>query len=62
MTKLVTMSYFPGGIGRAVRRVARRAAVSDDEGGWWLGPIAAPPQIIVVQHWGEELKRLVPTK
>jgi serine/threonine-protein kinase len=24
--------------------------------------IAAPPQIIVVQHWTEELKRLVPTK
>jgi hypothetical protein len=23
---------------------------------------AAPPQIIVVQHWTEELKRLVPTK
>ena len=24
--------------------------------------IAAPPQIIVVQHWTEELKRLVPAK
>ncbi len=23
---------------------------------------AAPPQIIVVQHWTEDLKRLVPTK
>jgi hypothetical protein len=23
---------------------------------------AAPPTIIVVQHWDEELKRLVPTK
>ena len=23
---------------------------------------AAPPSIIVVQHWIEELKRLVPTK
>ena len=23
---------------------------------------AAPPALIVVQHWGEELKRLVPTK
>ena len=23
---------------------------------------AAPPQIIVVQHWTEELKRLVPIK
>ena len=23
---------------------------------------AAPPQVIVVQHWVEELKRLVPTK
>ena len=23
---------------------------------------AAPPQVIVVQHWTEELKRLVPTK
>jgi hypothetical protein len=23
---------------------------------------AAPPSITVVQHWGEELKRLVPTK
>jgi hypothetical protein len=22
---------------------------------------AAPPQIVVVQHWTEELKRLVPT-
>ncbi|MBI1874607.1 MAG: PD40 domain-containing protein [Acidobacteria bacterium] len=25
-------------------------------------PTAAPPQIIVIQHWGEELKRLVPSK
>jgi len=23
---------------------------------------ATPPQVIVVQHWTEELKRLVPTK
>ena len=23
---------------------------------------AAPPSVIVVQHWDEELKRLVPTK
>ena len=23
---------------------------------------AAPPALIVVQHWDEELKRLVPTK
>jgi hypothetical protein len=23
---------------------------------------ATPPQIIVVQHWDEELKRLVPVK
>ena len=23
---------------------------------------AAPTSLIVVQHWGEELKRLVPTK
>ena len=23
---------------------------------------AAPPSFIVVQHWDEELKRLVPTK
>jgi hypothetical protein len=23
---------------------------------------AAPPNIVVVQHWIEELKRLVPTK
>jgi serine/threonine-protein kinase len=26
------------------------------------GETAAPPQIIVVQHWFDELKRLVPTK
>jgi len=25
-------------------------------------PTAASPQLIVVQHWTEELKRLVPTK
>jgi hypothetical protein len=25
-------------------------------------PTAAPPQVIVVQHWAEELTRLVPTK
>ena len=31
------------------------------EGGG-AGQTAAPPQIIVVQHWVEELKRLVPTK
>jgi hypothetical protein len=24
--------------------------------------LAAPPALIVVQHWDEELKRLVPTK
>ena len=24
--------------------------------------IAAPPAVILVQHWDEELKRLVPTK
>ena len=24
--------------------------------------IAAPASLVVVQHWGEELKRLVPTK
>jgi hypothetical protein len=23
---------------------------------------AAPPTLVVVQHWDEELKRLVPTK
>ena len=23
---------------------------------------ATPPQLIIVQHWGEELKRLVPSK
>ena len=26
------------------------------------GPGAALPALIVVQHWDEELKRLVPTK
>jgi eukaryotic-like serine/threonine-protein kinase len=31
------------------------------EGGG-AGQTAAPPQLIVVQHWTEELKRLVPTK
>ena len=31
------------------------------EGGG-TGQTAAPPQLIVVQHWTEELKRLVPTK
>jgi hypothetical protein len=25
-------------------------------------PAASPPSLIVVQHWGEELKRLVPTR
>ena len=27
-----------------------------------INQTSAPPQLIVVQHWTEELKRLVPTK
>jgi hypothetical protein len=31
-----------------------------EEGGG-SGQTTAPPQIVVIQHWQEELKRLVPT-
>ena len=62
VTKLLTMSYLPGGIGRAydVSPDGQRFLMMKEAGG--SDPIAASPQIIVVQHWGEELKRLVPTK
>jgi hypothetical protein len=29
---------------------------------FWDDASAAPPSLIVVQHWDEDLKRLVPTK
>jgi serine/threonine-protein kinase len=32
------------------------------KGGGGVDQTAVPPQLIVVQHWTEELKRLVPTK
>jgi serine/threonine protein kinase len=63
-TKLVVGRYYTGAVGA----VSRQYDVSPDgqrflmlkEGG--TDQTAAPPQIIVVQHWDEELKRLVPSK
>jgi serine/threonine-protein kinase len=62
VTKLFTKSYLSASIGRAydVTKDGQRFLMMKEGGG--SDPIAAPPQIIVVQHWGEELKRLVPTK
>jgi eukaryotic-like serine/threonine-protein kinase len=64
-TKLVAGRYYTG----AGAFAARQYDVSPDgqrflmikEGGG-TDQAAAPPQIIIVQHWTEELKRLVPTK
>jgi serine/threonine-protein kinase len=64
-TKVVEGRYYTGGN----VYVARQYDVSPDgqrflmikEGGG-SDQTAAPPQVIVVQHWTEELKRLVPTK
>jgi serine/threonine-protein kinase len=64
-TKLVEGHYFTGGNLFTTRQydvsldgqrflMIKEGGVSD--------PTAAPPQVIVVQHWTEELKRLVPTK
>jgi hypothetical protein len=45
-----------------VRHLTGRAAVLMIKEGSGTDQTAAPPQIIVVQHFDEELKRLVPTK
>jgi hypothetical protein len=57
------------GIGQYFQGVTRaRYDVSADgkrflmiEEGGGSGQTTAPPQIVVIQHWQEELKRLVPT-
>ena len=63
-TLLVKEGYFTttGDNRPHVRHRPRRPAVPDDQGGRRRGPTAAPPSLIVVQHWVEELKRLVPVK
>ena len=64
-TMLVKEGYFttPGGNpGRTydISRDGQRFLMIKEGGG--TDQTAAPPQIIVVQHFDEELKRLVPTK
>ena len=64
-TLLIKESYFtvPGGfLGRTydVSPDGQRFLMIKVGGG--SDQTAVPPQIIVVQHWTEELKRLVPTK
>jgi hypothetical protein len=64
-TMLVKEGYFttPGGYtGRTydISPDGQRFLLIKEGGG--SDQTAAPPQIIVVQHWTEELKRLVPTK
>jgi hypothetical protein len=57
--KLLDERYYAGGIGRMYdvspdgQRFLMIKASGTDAG-------AAPPALIVVQHWDEELKRLVP--
>jgi serine/threonine protein kinase len=61
--KLFDARYFAGGlnIGRSydVSLDVQRFLMIKAPGG---DATAAPPSVIVVQHWDEELKRLVPTK
>jgi serine/threonine-protein kinase len=61
-TKLFAASYFTGGIARGydVSSDGQRFVMIKEGGG--TDQIAAASQIIVVQHWAEELKRLVPSK
>ena len=64
-TLLVKESYFtsPGGfLGRTydISPDGQRVLMIKESGG--ADQTAAPPQLIVVQHWIEELKRLVPTR
>ena len=61
-TKLFAASYFTGGIARGydVSSDGQRFVMIKEGGG--TDQIASASQIIVVQHWAEELKRLVPSK
>jgi eukaryotic-like serine/threonine-protein kinase len=61
-TKLFTPSYLTGGISRGydVSPDGQRFLMIKEGGS--SGQSAAPPQIVVVQHWTEELKARVPTK
>jgi hypothetical protein len=64
-TPLVKDGYFSPGSGLAGRTYdvaldGQRFLMIKEGGG--TDQTAAPPQIIVVQHWTEELKRLVPIK
>ena len=63
-TKLVEGRYFTGGGVIDIRQYdvspdGQRFLMIKEGGG--SDQTAAPPQLIVVQHWLEELKRLVPT-
>jgi len=62
---LIKEGYFTipvGFLGRTsdISLDGQRLLVFKQGGG--VDQIAAPPQVIIVQHWTEELKRLVPTK
>jgi hypothetical protein len=59
-TRLVARRYFTGGVNRGydVARDGRFLMIKQAGG----ADQAAPASLIVVQHWDEELKRLVPTK
>ena len=59
--KLVEGRYYAGGYGRTydVSPDGKRFLMIKAPG---TDASAAPPALIVVQHWDEELKRLVPAK
>ena len=63
--KLVAGRYYTGAGAFTIRQYdvspdGQRFLMIKEGGG--TDQTAAPPQVIVVQHWTEELKRLVPTK
>jgi hypothetical protein len=64
-TKLLSERYFavPGGFSGRTYDISpdgRRFLMIKQGGG--PDQTAAPPSLVVVQNWGEELKRLVPTR
>ena len=64
-TKLLNEGYFavPGGNPGPTYDISpdgQRFLMIKQGGG--SDQTAAPPTLVVVQHWGEELKRLVPTR
>ena len=63
--KLIERSYFTGVAGQVGRSYdlapdGRRFLMIKEGGGSESTP--TPTSLVVVQHWDEELKRLVPTK